>query len=193
MPAFRSHTPKRRNITTVVAKYSNHKPELKIDFVSRCGYCNGTDQWKKTYFEVDHFIPESILTIKSVTDYSNLVYACRSCNNSKRKKWPTNDENVPNRNNEGFVDPCDDTYLTHFERKDSGEIVYTTDLGKWMYTALKLHKPQHEIIYILEQLEPLIVEIKALSKNDRVKPEIQEHINQTYARYHDYVNQWKDL
>jgi len=193
MPAFRDHTPKRRSITRVVNKYGDHKPDLKIDFVSRCGYCNSHDEWKRTYYEVDHFIPENILTIKSLTDYSNLVYACRSCNNSKRKKWPTKDQNVPNRNNEGFIDPCEDTYLTQFTRTDTGEIMYVTDLGKWIYYALQLHKPQHQIIYILEQLEPLVQEIKKLSEDEKIKPEVRDYIFKTYDRYTDYINQWKGL
>ena len=40
----------------------------------------------------------------SPTEYSNLVYSCRSCNNSKRAKWPTGDENVHNDGEQGFID-----------------------------------------------------------------------------------------
>ena len=193
MPAFRNHTPKRRNITRVVATHRDHKADLKIDFVSKCGYCNSSDTWKVTYYEVDHFIPEAILTIKTNTDYSNLVYSCRSCNNAKRKKWPTADENVPNRNDEGFIDPCDDDYLNHFSRKDTGEILYSSKLGEWMYYALKLHKPHHQVIWMLEQLEPVITEIKALADDEKIKPEVKDWIIQTYDRYTDYINQWRNL
>lgn len=193
MPSFRDHTPKRRNITRAVASHRDHKPDLKIDFISKCGYCNGSDTWKITYYEVDHFIPEAILTIKTNTDYTNLVYSCRSCNNAKRKKWATGDENVPNRNDEGFIDPCDDDYLNHFIRKDTGEIQFSSKLGEWMYYALKLHKPQHQVIWNLEQLEPVIVEIKALAEDEKVKPEVKEWIIQTYDKYTDYINQWRNL
>ncbi len=193
MPVFRPHTPKRRNITQAVTSHGDHKPELKIDFVSRCGYCNSHDVWKRTYYEVDHFIPEAILTIKATTDYSNLVYSCRSCNNAKRKKWPTNDQNIPNKNNEGFIDPCDDDYNNQFTRLDSGAIIHSTDLGKWMYFALKLHKPQHAIIYLLEQLDPEIEEIEKLSEDERIKPEVKDRIIRTYEKYHEYFNQWRNL
>ncbi len=193
MPSFRDFTPKRRNITSAVAKASDHKHNLKIDFQNRCGYCNALDTWKKTYYEVDHFIPEFILTIKSITDYSNLVYSCRSCNNAKRKQWPTNDENVCNSNNEGFIDPCDNDYLNHFSRKDTGEISFNSKLGKWMYYALKLHKPHHQIIWQLEQLEPIIEEIKSLVNNENIKAEVKDWIIKTYDKYTDYVNQWRSL
>ncbi|MBN8678109.1 MAG: HNH endonuclease [Chitinophagales bacterium] len=193
MPSFRDHTPKRRNITRAVTTHRDHKPDLKIDFISKCGYCNASDTWKITYYEVDHFIPEAILTIKTNTDYSNLVYSCRSCNNAKRKKWATDDENVPNRNDQGFIDPCDDDYLNHFIRKDTGEIQFNTKLGEWMYYALKLYKPQHQVIWNLEQLEPVITEIKALAEDEKVKPEIKEWIIQTYDKYTDYINQWRSL
>ena len=193
MPSFRDHTPKRRDITRVVATHRDHKPDLKIDFISRCGYCNASDTWKITYYEVDHFIPEAILTIKTNTDYSNLVYSCRSCNNAKRKKWATGDENVPNRNDEGFIDPCDDDYLNHFTRKTTGEIQFATKLGEWMYYALKLYKPQHQVIWSLEQTEEDINQIKLLIKSNRVPDALKDSIIQTFDKYTDYINQWRNL
>ncbi|MGB4775536.1 MAG: HNH endonuclease signature motif containing protein [Daejeonella sp.] len=189
MPSFRDHTPKRRNITRTVITHRDHKPDLKADFISRCGYCNSSDTWKVTYYEVDHFIPEAILTTKANTDYSNLVYSCRSCNNAKRKKWPTNDENFSHRNNEGFIDPCDDEYLNQFSRNNTGEILYNSELGKWMYYALKLHKPQHGVIWNLEQLEPLIAEIKALTDLINIPENIKDMIIQVFIKYDNYRNE----
>ena len=112
---FRDFTPKRQNITRKVSDYKNHRSDLKNDFKERCGYCNDIYVWRFASFEIDHFIPrkkdkKTFLTIKSETDYSNLVYACKSCNNSKSNKWPTNDENLHNENDIGFIDPCDDNY-----------------------------------------------------------------------------------
>lgn len=193
MQVFRDHTPKRRNIVRDVQTHRDHKDDLKIDFLSRCGYCNSSDSWKITYFEVDHFIPEAILTKKTATDYSNLVYSCRSCNNAKRKKWPTNDENVSNRNNEGFVDPCDDDYRKQFVRKDNGEILFNTRLGEWMYYALKLHKPQHQVIWNLEQLEPIVAEIKAIASLVDIPEQIKDMIIKVLIKYDDYRDQLRNL
>lgn len=187
---FRDHTPVRRAITTVVATHRDHRADLKTDFVSRCGYCNSIDSWKTTYFEIDHFIPAKILTIKTTTDYSNLVYACRSCNNAKRKKWPTNDETVPNRNNEGFIDPCDATYKDQFIRDGQGKIVHSTPLGAWMYIELKLFKPQHQIIWNIEELEKLIDESEALVAKIN-NPALEARLLTLYRTYRNYVNQFR--
>lgn len=192
MPEFRNYTPKRRDIKTKVTSYGDHKANLRIDFIKRCGYCGCTDSWKVTYYEVDHFIPKDILTIKEKTDYSNLVYSCRSCNNSKRKKWPTNDEIIPNANNEGWVDPCEDSYNLHFSRGTDGTVKYESDLGKWMFHSLKLYKPQHKVIFNIEQLEKLIYEMREL--NERTKnPLIEKFLLTTYMKFHDYINQFKEL
>jgi len=192
MPVFRTETPIRRNITRTVSSHRAHRADLRIDFFSRCGYCNSPDSWKLTYFEVDHFIPENILTIKSNTDYSNLVYSCRSCNNAKRKKWPTNDEEIPNKNDEGFIDPCDDLYLEQFAREDTGEIIFNSELGKWMFLALKLYKPQHQIIWSLEQLEPLIKEIKELADLKNIPVELKDMIINVFIEYDNYRDLLRD-
>jgi len=190
MYSFRDHTPVRRPITTAVASYRDHRADLKTDFVSRCGYCNSIDSWKVTYYEIDHFIPEKILTIKTNTDYSNLVYSCRSCNNAKRKKWPTNDENVPNRNSEGFIDPCDPTYKDQFFRDSVGKIGHKTALGSWMYMELKLFKPQHQIIWNIEELEKLIDESEALVAKIN-NPALEARLLSLYRTYRNYVNQFR--
>lgn len=192
MPLFRDFTPKRRDIKTVVTSYRDYKSDLRIDFKERCGYCNSLDTWKLTYYEVDHFIPEAILTIKSNTDYSNLIYSCRSCNNAKRKKWPSGDENVPNINDEGWIEPCDDSYKEQFSRTINGEIKYETALGKWMYYALKLNKPQHQIIYNLEVLRSLIMELEKL--NEKINnPIIEKLLLNTYRGFVNYIDQFKAL
>jgi hypothetical protein len=173
--------------------YRDHKPDLKIDFQSRCGYCNSIDEWRIAYYEIDHFIPEDILTIKSLSDYSNLVYACRSCNNAKRKKWPTKNENIPNQNDEGFIDPCDDNYNANFSRKETGEIEYLTPLGKWMYYALKFHKPQHKIIWNLDRLREMNNEIEKLNDVLKNHPATQSLLLNTYRAFVAYTDQFRSL
>lgn len=192
MAAFRIKHPQRRNITHSVVSHREHKNDLRIDFNERCGYCDCWDKFKTTYYEVDHFIPESILTIMSKTDYWNLVYACRSCNNAKRKKWPTNDENISNQNNQGFIDPCHDDYAKQFERSDNGEIRPITDLGKWMFIALKLDKPQHSIIWQLERLGTMIDEIRLIVDVNPNHP-LKNDLLSICLRYIDYENQLREL
>lgn len=168
--AFRLNTPARRLDPKIVSHYTHHRSDLAVDFGNRCGYCNDIYVWRVASFEIDHFIPRKkdkkpFLTIKSETDYSNLVYACRSCNNSKSNKWPTDDENLPHLNDEGFIDPCCDTFSLQFSRLDNGQIRPVTNLGNWMYKALKFYKLQHEVIYNIEQIENLINESEDLLEN----------------------------
>ena len=192
MSVFREHTPKRRNITTNVSSHREHRNDLKRDYQDRCGYCNDLDKWRIIWFEIDHFIPQKrnkkqFLTIKTSTDYSNLVYSCRSCNNAKRNKWPSNDETIPIVNNEGFIDPCNDDYNNQFDRLDSGRIMPRTDLGDWMYKALKLYNPQHEILWNIEQLYLVIVEIRRFVDENPDDIDLMKRLITLYNAYDDYI------
>lgn len=162
MANFRNHTPQRQKITAAVGHYRDHRDNLKIDYQNRCGYCNSIDTWRFVWFEIDHFVPQKYLVKITSTEYSNLVYACRSCNNAKRAHWPTKDENIHNKNDEGFIDPCNKDYNNQFSRLGTGRIKAETNLGLWMYNKLKLYKPQHEIIWNIEQLDILIGECETL-------------------------------
>lgn len=187
MSVFREHTPKRRNITNTVSSHGDHRNDLKLDFKDRCGYCNDIDNWRFIWFEIDHFVPRKQLVNIIDTDYSNLVYSCRSCNNSKRAKWPSGDETIHNHDNKGFIDPCDDEYENQFERLNSGRIKPTTELGDWMYNAMKLYKPQHEIIWNIEQLHELIKELRKLVAKMPNDNDLKDRLILLYNTYDDYI------
>lgn len=151
---FREKTPIRTKSVTQREDYHKYRSTLAQDFEHRCGYCGDRDVPRAQYFEIDHFVPKKLDGAR-VTDYSNLVYACRSCNNSKRDKWPTDDKNVANDGTIGWLDPCDPEYDKQFVRTNLGKITPVTDLGNWMYENLKLWKKHHEILWMYEQLESL--------------------------------------
>jgi hypothetical protein len=194
---FRDVIPVRRLNPSTVSDYTEHRSDLADDFGNRCGYCNDIYIWRVASFEIDHFIPRNknrrpFLTIKSPTDYSNLVYACRSCNNSKSNKWPTDDENLPNLNDEGFIDPCDTDFDLQFCRLDNGQIRPVTNLGSWMYNALKFYKPQHEVIYNIEQLDILIEESEDLLEkisDQALAEQIRTVLLNMYRNYKMYTKQ----
>lgn len=162
-----------------------------VKFHHRCGYCNARDALKITYFEIDHFIPKDILTIYKDTDYCNLVYACRSCNNSKRKHWPTNDEKISHNGVEGWIDPCDQDYNRQFGREENGEIKPITELGEWMYTHLKLYKPQHAILWNIEQLDNMINELEVLIDDQDIA--LKEELLNLYREYRAYIKLFERL
>ena len=59
-------------------------------FSHLCGYCE-----EECRGEVDHFRPKTTFP-RLVYEWSNWVFACNSCNNYKREKWPPR----------GYVNPC---------------------------------------------------------------------------------------
>ena len=66
-----------------------HK-KLRDVFSGSCGYCESECKG-----EVDHFRPKSRFP-QRVYDWSNWVFSCHDCNNSKGNEWP----------NGGYIDPC---------------------------------------------------------------------------------------
>ena len=159
MSDFRKITPARRESVPVYKTHNEYKPLLREDFHQRCGYCGDHEFFRDTYYEVDHFVPKKSLVNISPTEYSNLVYSCRSCNNSKRAKWPTGDENIHNDGKQGFIDPCDDAYAAQFERLADGSIHSITDLGDWMWSALNFGNPAHRVRWKLEEIKIMLKEL----------------------------------
>ena len=163
MIPLREKTPKRRPITTVVSTWGDHKPDLKIDFNDRCAYCDSHDGYRHTWYEVDHFIPKAFFRqFGKITDtqYDNLVYSCKFCNNGKHNKWPTESETIYNDGKIGFVDPCSDEYDTHFYRNADGSIMWASDVGKWMYQiAFKFDQRERgiKLLWNLQKLKSLII------------------------------------
>lgn len=193
MPEFRTIKPNRKKVPNTVSKYSEHMTSLKEDFNSRCGYCNDLDKFRLQYFEIDHFVPKVFLNKISITEYSNLVYSCRSCNNSKSNKWPTKNELVHNNYDTGWIDPCDAEYDIHFQRSEVGEIIPITNLGNWMFKELKLYKPQHQINWSLEQLDEMIDELAAFVEKDKDNLPIRDSLIDIYRKYREFRDQLSKL
>ncbi len=162
MADFRKITPSRRSTVPTVKNHNEYRPLLREDFHQRCGYCGDHDFFRDTYYEIDHFVPKKYLVEISSTEYSNLVYSCRSCNNFKRAKWPTKNESIHNDGRQGFIDPCNNSYSFQFERMKDGSIQPKTQLGSWMWSALNMGNPAHRIKWNLEQLKLLIEELDKL-------------------------------
>lgn len=187
---FRKHTPHRRENPSHINKASEAKKELREDFHQRCGYCDDHDYFRQTYYEVDHFVPKTILKSISDTAYSNLVYACRSCNNAKRNSWPTADENIHNDGISGFIDPCSDNYAKQFARTPDGSIIPITELGEWMWSTLRLYHPSHHII---RQLEHLKTNLKILIENTADNnPDANRQIREIAEMYMKYEEELRE-
>lgn len=177
MNKLRDKTPIQRASPKAVNKHGEYKQELKEDYYSRCGYCNDPDHWTGgwRFFQIDHFVPKKYLKNISLTEYTNLVYSCFFCNNSKRAKWPSKDETVYNDGETGFVHPVTTDYELHFERDKMGNIVPKSSIGQYMLKALKLDLKRHAIIWNLDQLQEHVDQIEIEYKKAAGKISNQLH------------------
>ena len=180
-----------RSIVEPSRNYRVYKAVLRSDFIDRCGYCDGADEYYGgiTNAHIDHFAPKKKFPgLKNC--YDNLVYSCGFCNRAKSDKWIGNDPAVPNDGRQGFVDPCSDEYDTHLARLRSGQIVPRSNLGEYMVENLNLRLMRHQFIWqaqkldrlaeVLEELRPLL---------DRVDPlylELVDHISDIVVLYRQY-------
>ena len=196
MIIFRDKNPTRRNVTKKVTNWGDHKPDLKIDFNNHCAYCHSFDGFRHTWFEVDHFIPRNFFESRGNiqnTEYSNLVYSCKFCNNNKHSKWPSQSERDFNNGTEGFIEPCSIEYSNQFFRDSTGAIMWRTPLGKWMHTvAFKFDERERGIrlLWNLERLKDLIKKLKIIL--DRMDPGSEPYIKlkplllQLTLEYYEY-------
>lgn len=203
MTSFRKETPKRRETETKVNHYREHRDSLKEDFNNRCGYCDALDTFKRAYYEIDHFIPKKILekffTIPAEykdkeQEYSNLIYACQSCNNAKRNKWPTGSIEHSFIGDIGFIDPCKSEYDDQFRRNEKGEIIPISKLGEWMHKELKLWKPEHSILWYLDMINQNIEKIENLMIDNEIKEDnlIQMHYSAllNFRKYYKLLTEY---
>ena len=58
---FRDKTPIRRTNPSSQSNYTRYRDELRSDFNCRCGYCHTHDFFRSTYYEIDHFVPKTII------------------------------------------------------------------------------------------------------------------------------------
>jgi hypothetical protein len=190
MNKLRERIPKRRLNPRLVSRYSEYKDDLREDFNCRCGYCNDEDNWAggKRFFQIDHFVPRKHMITISEKEYSNLIYSCFFCNNSKRSDWPTNDENLHNNGREGYIDVCHPEYDAQFYRNSRGEIFPRTDLGEYMHKKLKLFLSRHAVIWNLGRLNNQILEIKKIKEEEK-NLDLKEKLSNLLSKYFDYKQQ----
>lgn len=153
LSSFKKHSISRSN-PPHKTQYSDYRPFLRRDFCCRCAYCNLKDSSITTPFEVDHFIPRAIFSPKRIdleTDYNNLVYACKKCNNAKSSKFQ-GDITLDNPVNEQFYDPVITDYNLVFYRNEFGVIASDDEKGKRQIVDLKLYRPIHALGWLCEEL-----------------------------------------
>lgn len=150
---FKSHMITRSSIKPK-SQYADYRNDLKHDFCGRCAYCNLSDESITTPFEIDHFIPRVAfkdIRPELMTDYNNLIYSCKKCNNAKRGQF-SGDLSVSNPTNELFYDPVLFDYNNIFYRNELGAIASDDLKGRRMIEILKLYRPIHILGWLCEKI-----------------------------------------
>lgn len=178
-----------RTCTKTYSRYGRFKVALRKDFKAQCGYCADSDELVgKNFYHIDHFVPKVQLRTIRENDYSNLVYSCFFCNNSKSSDWPSNDETLTaNDSNEGYIDPCNPEYDNQYYRDGDGNIIPRTDIGKYMHNQLKLYLKRHSILWMLETLSSQIETLKSLKKNKELNPKNKKKFVELLEKHHEYL------
>ena len=89
-PRWVAYYPGRGGVKPNDSRWRDFLGDLCRVFSGLCAYCEELDKG-----EIDHFRPKSQFP-QLVYQWSNWVFACHNCNQSKQEKWPPI----------GYVDPC---------------------------------------------------------------------------------------
>ena len=149
-----------------------HFASLREDFAYQCCYCtlheNEIGGWRS--FQTEHFIPK-IRRPDLLAVYTNLYYACHTCNQYKRADLAVTDGS--------YVNPCEgDLHTRHLVELVDGSFKGHTNRGKYMARRLRLggkcvrkdlqrhllarRKEERNSQMILSRIEHIISSIKSL-------------------------------
>lgn len=172
---------RRRDNVAKLQKYEDARLLLEEDFHCLCGYCGKNQKVMHQNFQIDHFVPRS-LDADRERDYYNLVLACKKCNLSKSNKWPTNNVELPNDGERGFVDPASGEYDNHLERNEEGYIIAKTKVGRNMCEMLHFDMRRTDIYWKCMQLKEQLNDMKVYFQKRNVD-RIREGLVHPYQYY----------
>lgn len=104
----------RKHLPVGYSQYGQYREWLRDEFRFRCVFCLMREQWSqgKGVYDIDHFQPQA-LRPDLATDYSNLLYACHTCNLGKSSRLvPDPSQHIYGEclsvDDDGFIHPLDD-------------------------------------------------------------------------------------
>ena len=95
------------------------------------------------------------------------------------------------------IDPCTKEYYKHLDQdEETGNIIFKTELGKYMYNKMKLYLRRHSVIYMMDklylkqrELQNSINEDRNNGKNTREKEVILQSIKKEFF---DYYSEYRE-
>lgn len=125
-----------RSTVTPGLHYPEYRQQLRYDFFHSCAYCTLTEcEAQATSFSIDHYEPRQKAP-KLENDYSNLMYACTTCNTYKSDRCPPDEARLAGYR---FFRPDQDIYRDHFER-DGLKLKTRTNTGYFTSQVLYLDR-----------------------------------------------------
>lgn len=117
--------------------YSTYKPYLRDEFKGACIYCRMRDSsLDKALFAVEHHLPQTHFPML-ITAWTNLYYACRTCNGAKSDFFPS----VRHKPYEYVPTPCTDVMFDHL-RYRGANVVPHSKTGRFVEELLDLNEPK---------------------------------------------------
>jgi hypothetical protein len=106
--------------------YASYRDWLRDEFAFHCVYCLHREQWypRSGTFHIEHFVPVSI-DPEGKCEYSNLLYACATCNEAKKDIL-------------GVPDPCTVAFHRCLRITAEGRVVALNDHGEKLRQVLLL-------------------------------------------------------
>ena len=122
--------------------YESYRDWLRDEFMFRCVYCLHRERWygRATTFNIDHLCPVVANDCRAL-EYTNLVYACATCNNAKREIV-------------GIPDPCSMAFADCVRVGEDGQIESLNVAGESLIKKLRLNN-QETIGYRLRWMRVL--------------------------------------
>lgn len=125
-----------RSSVTPGLPYPEYRPQLRHDFYHSCAYCTITEcEAQAISFSIDHYEPRQRAP-QLENEYSNLMYACTTCNTYKSDRSPPPEARAAGYR---FFRPDQDIFQQHFER-DGLKLKTKTNTGFYTSQALYLDR-----------------------------------------------------
>jgi hypothetical protein len=121
----------RRHAPAGYEDYNSFRDWLRDEFTFRCVYCLHREQWynRGATFHIDHLNP-SALNPEQSCEYSNLLYACGTCNNAKQDIL-------------GLPDPCRVAFHECLRVTANGRVDALNSDGERLEKVLQLNRTSH--------------------------------------------------
>ncbi len=116
----------RRHGPTGYEDYGSYREWLRDEFMFRCVYCLHRERWysRGATFHIDHFNPVTV-DAGGICEYSNLLYACATCNEAKNAIL-------------GVPDPCEMAFHDCLRILADGSIQALNEHGEKLKQVLRL-------------------------------------------------------